>query len=104
LFLATAGSASGEDGRAAERRLMVETIESMALSIESSLGKVGLDGRVLVALQRVPRHEFLPSEMSPLAYANRALPIGFGQTISQPFIVALVSDLLQRKPGHRVRR
>jgi protein-L-isoaspartate(D-aspartate) O-methyltransferase len=99
---AVAAPAIATDDRAGERRVMVETIENMALSIGSSLGKVSLDARVLAALQRVPRHEFVPGDVSHLAYANRSLPIGLGQTISQPFIVALMSDLLRVKPGDRV--
>jgi protein-L-isoaspartate(D-aspartate) O-methyltransferase len=57
-------------------------------------GKAALDERVMVAMGSVPRHEFVPIEHRPLAYANIPLPIGFGKTISQPFIVALMTDLL----------
>ena len=93
-------SALAKDDRAAERHRMVETIQNMALSIAGGVG--GLDARVLAALRSVPRHEFVPGDVSHLAYANHPLPIGLGQTISQPFIVALMTDLLHVKPGDRV--
>ena len=50
----------------------------------------------------VPRHEFVPAQDRDAAYENRPLPIGFGQTISQPYIVALMTDLLKPQPGHVV--
>jgi len=53
-------------------------------------------------MHKVPRHRFVPADMEPYAYANRPLPIGNGQTISQPFIVALMTDLLDLKPGDKV--
>ena len=56
----------------------------------------------MAAIARVPRHEFVPAEQRPHAYANRPLPIGHGQTISQPYIVALMSDLIKPQAGHRV--
>jgi protein-L-isoaspartate(D-aspartate) O-methyltransferase len=57
---------------------------------------------VLEALRTVPRHEFVPAAQSPDAYANRPLPIGSGQTISQPYIVALMTELMQLKSTDRV--
>ena len=60
------------------------------------------DARVLAALNAVPRHEFVPAEKQPWAYANIALPIGHGQTISQPCIVALMTEWLKLKPTDRV--
>jgi protein-L-isoaspartate(D-aspartate) O-methyltransferase len=57
-------------------------------------GKSRLDERVMAAIAKVPRHEFVPIELQPLAYANMPLPIGCEKTISQPFIVALMTDLL----------
>jgi protein-L-isoaspartate(D-aspartate) O-methyltransferase len=57
---------------------------------------------VLAALRTVPRHEFVPADVSRHAYADSPLPIGLGQTISQPFIVALMTHLLQVQPDHRV--
>ena len=59
-------------------------------------------GRVLNAMDRVPRHRFVPLDLQPLAYADRPLPIGYGQTISQPYIVALMTELIGPTPGMRV--
>lgn len=63
-------------------------------------GKDRIDERVLEAVRQVPRHEFVPDYEVGHAYANGPLPIGYGQTISQPFIVALMSDLLATQPHH----
>src|SRR3569623_541246 len=63
------------------------------------LCKDQLDARVMAALAEAPRHEFLAANQSGVAYDNAPVPIGHGQTISQPFIVALMTDLLQPKPG-----
>ena len=60
------------------------------------------NARVLDAMRTVPRHQFVPEEMRPHAYRDRPLPIGHRQTISQPYIVALMSELLAVEPGHRV--
>ena len=60
------------------------------------------DPSVLKAMQRVPRHMFVPKESQDLAYRNSPLLIGYKQTISQPFIVAHMSELLDLKPEHRV--
>ena len=60
------------------------------------------DERVLTALRRVPRHRFVPAEQRDAAYADRPLPIGHGQTISQPYIVALMTDLAEVAPGESV--
>jgi protein-L-isoaspartate(D-aspartate) O-methyltransferase len=60
------------------------------------------DGAVLAALRRVPRHEFVPASVRSQAYADHPLPIGEGQTISQPYIVALMTELLHVSPGQRV--
>jgi len=60
------------------------------------------DPEVCRAMRAVPRHEFVPPEYIDLAYADHALPIGYGQTISQPYVVAVMTELLQIKPGHRV--
>jgi protein-L-isoaspartate(D-aspartate) O-methyltransferase len=60
------------------------------------------DSAVLGALRRVPRHEFVPADVRAEAYADHPLPIGERQTISQPYIVGFMTELLQVKPGHRV--
>lgn len=103
LILGTlAASAIAKDDRASERHLMVDAIQQMATSIGGPVGQAGLDPRVLAALTSVPRHEFVPHGLAHMAYANRPLPIGLGQTISQPFIVALMTDLLPVAPSDRV--
>jgi protein-L-isoaspartate(D-aspartate) O-methyltransferase len=94
--------AIAEEDRAPERALMVQAIKHMALPLGRDVNNAGFDPRVLAALESVPRHEFVPRELSHLAYDNRPLPIGRGQTISQPYIVALMTDLLQLKPSDRV--
>lgn len=60
------------------------------------------DRRVLEAMRTVPRHWFVPENMQAQAYADRPLPIGFGQTISQPYIVALMTELLDPQPGWKI--
>jgi protein-L-isoaspartate(D-aspartate) O-methyltransferase len=60
------------------------------------------DQRVLRAMEKVPRHEFVPAEQRPAAYNDRPLPIGHGQTISQPYIVAYMTELLQIDAEHKV--
>ncbi|HXF54653.1 MAG TPA: protein-L-isoaspartate(D-aspartate) O-methyltransferase [Hyphomicrobiaceae bacterium] len=100
--LLSASASAAEADRAAERRQMVAAIEEMAASIGAGIGPGGFSPRVMEALATVPRHEFVPPEVSHLAYANRPLPIGSGQTISQPYIVALMTELMQVKPTDRV--
>lgn len=58
--------------------------------------------KVLEAMQAVPRHLFVPAGMQRSAYENRPLPIGYGQTISQPYIVALMTEMLDPKPGDKI--
>ena len=60
------------------------------------------DPRVLAAMEAVPRHLFVPEDVRDQAYANHPLPIGYGQTISQPLIVALMTELLHIRPGDRI--
>jgi protein-L-isoaspartate(D-aspartate) O-methyltransferase len=67
--------------------------------VSSVIGKPTLDERVMAAMGRVARHEFVPVELQAYAYANIPLPIGFDKTVSQPFIVALMTDLLDIGPG-----
>src|SRR5262249_27031605 len=102
IFGMFAAPAIASDDRDPERYAMVEAIQDMARSIRGVPGHPGFEARVIAALRSVPRHEFVPRELSHLAYSNRPLPIGFGQTISQPFIVAMMTDLLQVKPSDRV--
>ena len=77
---------------------MLAEISAGTLQLRDTLGKEALDDRVMMALGKVPRHEFVPIELAPYAYANIPLPIGFDKTISQPFIVGLMTDLLDVGP------
>jgi protein-L-isoaspartate(D-aspartate) O-methyltransferase len=83
-----------EEHLAVLRRHMVELIALHADLAEEELGKAALDGRVLEAMLRVPRHLFVPPPLAALAYRDTPLPIGFDKTISQPFIAAVMLDLL----------
>jgi protein-L-isoaspartate(D-aspartate) O-methyltransferase len=76
------------------REDMVAVIATNAFALRDTIGKSAFDERVMTAMGKVPRHEFVPIELQPYAYANVPLPIGLGKTISQPFIVALMTDLL----------
>src|SRR6266542_1777265 len=76
------------------RRHMLAEISAGTAHVSDLIGKAALDERVMTAMGKVPRHEFVPIELQPFAYANIPLPIGFNKTISQPFIVALMTDLL----------
>jgi protein-L-isoaspartate(D-aspartate) O-methyltransferase len=76
------------------RQQMLVEISAGIFHVSGVLGKTALDDRVMSAIGKVPRHEFVPVELQPYAYANIPLPIGFEKTISQPFIVALMTDLL----------
>lgn len=80
------------NARQKERNAMLQTIKSYGLK----------DKAVLEAMRSVPRHEFVPEDISSMAYDDSPLPIGYGQTISQPFIVAEMTRLLKLKPGSRV--
>jgi protein-L-isoaspartate(D-aspartate) O-methyltransferase len=76
------------------RQHMLAEISVGTFHVRGSIGKPALDERVMKAMAKVPRHEFVPIELQEHAYANIPLPIGFDKTISQPFIVALMTDLL----------
>jgi len=81
-----------------QRREMVAAIRAMAEHMAPQIGKTALDERVLRAMAKVPRHEFVPVEVHQYAYLNRPIPIGFDKTISQPLMVAVMTDLLELKP------
>ncbi len=100
--LAPAASAAAEDDQSRARERMVREIEADVARTSSYLDTEALDPRVMAALGRVPRHEYVPDDVRRYAYENRPLPIGHGQTISQPYIVAVMTDLLKLEPGHRV--
>ena len=81
---------------------MLAVIAASAFALRDTIGKSAFDERVMTAMGKVPRHEFVPIEHRPYAYANIPLPIGFEKTISQPFIVALMTDLLDIKADDSV--
>ena len=85
-----------------QRQQMVTEIEDDVQITAKYIDKKSFNKLVLQAMNTVPRHEFVPANMRSVAYENRPLPIGFGQTISQPYIVALMTDLLQPQPDQRV--
>ena len=81
---------------------LIREIERDAREVARSTGRPILSGRVLDAVRRVSREAFVPPNDVARAWCNRPLSIGHGQTISQPFIVALMTDLLDLSPGERV--
>jgi protein-L-isoaspartate(D-aspartate) O-methyltransferase len=81
---------------------MIEEIAAEAAATADYTGRLAFDGRVMAAMASVRRHEFVPPVEETYAYINNALPIGHGQTISQPYIVALMTDLLDPRPDHSV--
>ena len=102
LLVAVALDAVGDEARfAAERAALVDKLEVYG-RLEPPPGKQGFDERVLRALREVERERFVPESLQDEAYANQPLPIGHGQTISQPWIVALMTDLVVPRPGDRV--
>lgn len=124
LVLATCALVCAQDDRAVERERMVREQLTERRSGRSGGGPppslTGDSGGVIIAQQRqadhdrienrnvleamrsVPRHWFVPANMQSEAYADRPLPIGYGQTISQPYIVAMMTELLDPKPGERI--
>ena len=85
-----------------QRREMIAMIRVIAGHLAAEVGKAALDDRVLNAMAKVSRHEFVPVEVQPYAYLNRPLPIGFDKTISQPLMVAVMTDLLELEPDDLV--
>lgn len=100
LCCATLPSQGGEFD-AARRQMMQEVVAGAADSASYS-GRAALSPGVIAAMGKVERHRFVPDELSSSAYLNRPLPIGYGQTISQPFIVAMMTDLMKVKAGDKV--
>lgn len=81
-----------------ELESMLSDIEMEVGLTQDLIGKDALDDRIMAAMKKVPRHKFIAQELRYCAYNNSPLPIGAGQTISQPYIVALMSDLLNPEP------
>jgi len=97
LAVTHAQPSDAQDPRAAARAQMVAEIAAMARETGAETGRPRFGDAVMAAMRKVPRHRFVPAQHDSFAYDNRPLPIGEGQTISQPYIVALMTDLLDPK-------
>ena len=98
IFAGSATINAADDPFAEARAAMVRAVADTAEETVEWIGKAALAPRVMEAMGRVPRHLFVPPDLQDMGYLNRPLPIGYGQTISQPYIVALMTDLLEPKP------
>jgi protein-L-isoaspartate(D-aspartate) O-methyltransferase len=95
-------SAASQDAFQAQRARMVAEIAGMARATAAETSRPSFAPGVMAAMSKVERHRLVPPDQVPYAYENRPLPIGHGQTISQPYIVALMTDLLVPKAGDTV--
>ncbi len=100
--LAAATIPAAANDYAAERQALVREIRANVRETSEYIGQSSLDERVMRVMAEVPRHEFVPASLQDDAYENRPLPIGHGQTISQPYIVALMTELVSPDPNDRV--
>ncbi len=100
VFIASGVNAADE--YSLQRQQMVDEIKNDVEVTAKYINKKSFNPAVIQAMSTVPRHEFVPENMRSVAYENRPVPIGYGQTISQPYIVALMTDLLQPQPGQHV--
>jgi protein-L-isoaspartate(D-aspartate) O-methyltransferase len=90
------------DDYSTARQQMVEHINKVAQKTERYTDRSAFDPRLMQVIGDIPRHLFVPQEQVENAYTNRPLPIGYGQTISEPYVVALMTELLQTQPDHKV--
>jgi protein-L-isoaspartate(D-aspartate) O-methyltransferase len=95
------GAAAAED-YAMQRARLVEEVQAMYAATRAETGLAAMSPAVRAALGKVERHRFVPESQRARAYGNHPLPIGAGQTISQPYIVAISTDLVAPRPGHVV--
>ena len=100
--LLASSSALAQEATEAARNEMIAAIEDHARSAPGALEDGTIDSAVLDAMRQVPRDAFVPDDVKAFAYEDTPLPIGYSQTISQPFIVALMTDLLDVGPGDTV--
>ena len=101
-MIASIQNVRAQDPFADARQQMVHQVNDMVMETSSYIGKSELNRKVMDAMNNVPRHEFVPESRQRYAYDNRPLPIGDGQTISQPYIVALMTDLAGVDENSRV--
>ncbi len=102
LLVTITGALPGEDDYSKRRAELVRLIEKDVRDTSLYLDKEQLYPRILSAIGKVPRHKFVPLLRRSSAYLNRPLPIGHGQTISQPYIVAVMTDVIKPEKGDRV--
>jgi protein-L-isoaspartate(D-aspartate) O-methyltransferase len=109
LLLACFALAAGAGARADETAEFTEMRRALADAIEQGVNRVrqrnggpAIDPRVIAAMAKVPRHEFAPPHLRPYAYLDRPLPVGPDATISQPSLVAVMTDLLRIERGQKV--
>ena len=102
LFFSISTSTAADDSYAAKRAAMIKEIVEDVRAGYGNLEQKSLNKQVIDALGSIPRHEFVPRNIRNAAYENRPLPIGHGQTISQPYIVAIMTNLLQVGKNDRV--
>lgn len=102
ISLMSTPSRNEADDFAAERQALVREIEHDVRETSEFIGRQSFDERIMQVIGEVPRHEFVPASLRGDAYENRPLPIGHGQTISQPYIVALMTQLADPDPGDSV--
>ena len=95
-------SAADAQDTAAQRARLVAEVEAMVAATRAETGLAAMSPAVRAALSKVERHRFVAGDQQALAYRNHPLPIGSGQTISQPYIVALSTELIAPRPGQRV--
>ena len=102
VAFAQVGSGQAPQSDATPMDRMIAEIQADAARTASYTGRPSIDPKVIAALRATPREDFVPERTRSLAYANHPLPIGHGQTISQPFIVAIMTDVLRVEPRDRV--
>ncbi|MGR8930855.1 MAG: protein-L-isoaspartate(D-aspartate) O-methyltransferase [Gammaproteobacteria bacterium] len=85
-----------------QRSSLVDEVEVLVRATQDYLTEDMLEKSVLDAMRVVPRHEFIPADRQAYAYLNQPVAIGYGQTISQPFVVAIMTDLIRPKSGDKV--
>lgn len=102
VMLLTVSAGVCADEYAEQRQRLLDEIKADFAITGAETGKPELGMAVSKAMAKVPRHEFVPAQQRAHAYLNRPLPIGYGQTVSQPYIVALMTELLEVETGDTV--